>query len=239
MKEFLYKTQEGIELNEKEELKLLKYLGFFKVNTILKSLAISFSFCTLLLIILLIKKVNFGYYFIPLILFLLTLMVVFSIPYKNRMILYNDLTDELYKKVFKEYLDYDSFMLGNNSKSNFILQNKTLLLFSNGYDFYLYEDIMRKSNVQTTKNGYIKVINNANLEPFKFNVKDIYSFKLNGNISENNHVFNLDTFDDKVIEDYVDITLNDFKTISLTTEIYLYLKEKIPFKEIKNDWRIS
>ena len=228
----LYKTQEGIELNESEEKRLFIYLGFYKKNILIVVASTLVVFCSLAILIMRVKHISRWYYFIPIGLSILFLSLHLIIPFQKRKEEYEKSIKELYDQTFNKYKGYDTFILGQIIKVNSKIKEKTVLLFSDTYNIYIYPDIMKLKNIN---NNLIKVPRELLHEQFiKIRIQDIYSYSLQGEKKEYNNIIYKDSYDDTYFTDCVTITLNDFTSLKLSVEIYDYLKKILPYKEEKD-----
>lgn len=248
----LYKTSNGIPLDQKE-IKLLKcYLGY---TPSLGSIVFLMLFLVLEIYLSMLFLGVFSFFpkltgllTINIILFLAVLSIVIIYYRKNRKDYYNELKYYLSKKI-NDYEDYNkeyTYIYALNNMIDEKLISKNIIFLTNGYNFIIFNDFFLALNCvlgRSYREKYndkprVKIINSKtnDLEPIKFGLKDVEYFHL---YSKNK------IFKDKgqspltkiylEKKDYIEIGLVSGEIFQLGPSVYNLLQEYVPFKERIDD----
>ena len=182
-------TKNGIQLNEKEihqlavelHLVLPKWLLFVKrliaILLVLLSFYIFIKFEVMISLILLAAIV-------------LLFFLAFRPKRKYDLIIrYIEAVKSFYLERFKEYKGFESIYIAHDYSKRGKLHNNFVLIFSDGYEFYIFDDLLMETDYnlpkkfcsKNVKRPVLKVFNSDYVykEPVSFNVADIAFFSLN------------------------------------------------------------
>lgn len=150
-----------------------------------------------------------------------------------------------YESKYAEYAEMQRFYTYQLDSTAARLKN-SVLFFSDGYYFYVFDDPLISTGIclgRRFRNTYnptpmLKVYDedSINQPPFSFKLNDILYYELIGEyMVDPNHSLKeelIHIFPYGIEKNYVQITFSNFKVLQLGSNVYSFLKEILPLKEI-------
>lgn len=246
----LNKTKKGISLSEKEVNLLAVKL---RLNTSIFSLFIRMTISLIFFIIGIVVFFEIENEIIKYsLLFIFVSLILFVMIFKNnkyKIIEYLEAVDEFYLEYFKEFKDMESIFLVQEFKQNENIFKKICIFFTNGYEFYICDDLLKetvyplpkKFSSSINKYPYLKVFNDCyiNKKTICFNLSEIENyvlfkpfneFKKNDTLGDDYRKYTF-TFNEKILSNYCIIKLKDKRTFKLSPEVIRILRDNAPSKE--------
>lgn len=182
----------------------------------------------------------------------LCLIIIFIISY---LVVLRERLNMYYKKLYQALASKYSYYRGMKRIYTYTLDSTAcnvkseVYLFSDDYYFYICSDPLIKTNIKLNnkyKNQYnpypvFKIYdeNYIDSEPYQFKLSDIESYKLCGKCNKEIRHNPIDEFchifSNEEKNNYVLITLKDFKNIKIGTNVYEYLRKLLPYREEKDE----
>lgn len=246
----LNKTKKGISLSEKEVNFLAIKLGLItSIFSLFIRMFISLIFIVIGFVVFFEIENEFIKYLLLCILVSLILFVMLFKNNKHKIINYLKSIDEYYLEYFKEFKDMDSIFLVQEIQQNNNILIKTCILFTNGYEFYICDDLLKKTiyplpkkfHTTINRDPYLKVFDEdlINKKPRYFSLSEIENYVLfkpfNG-FKESDSLGNeyrkyTFTFNKRKLSNYCIINLKDKSVFKLSSEVIEILRNNAPSKE--------
>jgi len=243
----IYKTSNGIYLNDNDEKYLLNCLGFKR--------SLRFYLYILINIILNVTIIIFASGFVVKRNNYLLLILILTIPsaiiflhhyYLKNQKLYYLALDDYIKSEFDDFLNYSNYYTYVYDKDNLLdksIVTNNVFFITNGYEFYVYNDFLeerdyylkrlfKKKNNESPK---LKVIARKKEKALTFYLKDIeeyYVYDKKAKISDKNYDPVTKVFSIEERKKYTSLKLKNGIEYCFGPEIYLCLKKYCPIGEI-------
>lgn len=251
LKKLLNLTKKGETLNNNQITLLANYLGLRYSTSILlfKSIIslgiIGFSiFCF-------VKINNPVVNFIIFIVCIILVILLFLINTKRKnIIIYLDTLKEFYLNKFSDFEGMESTFVRHQFQKNGYLQNDLAILITDGYDFYIFDDIFKETEYQLprkyksslNKNPTLKIINQefVNKRPVHFKLNEIayyslvkpFVFDKAVKVNLGNDYYRFTYISPKFeLDNYCLLLLEDGSTFKLGEDVIGLLRKKAPTKE--------
>lgn len=180
----------------------------------------------------------------------LIILIFFYKNNKSKIIKYLETLKEFYLKRLANYEGFETMQVAHNFQKNGFLQNKICIIVTDGYEFYIFDDMLKETEYplpkvfRTPKNKYpvLKVLDPdfINKRPVSFMLSDIAFYQLNKpfneSMSEEESVaydYQRYTYTIKSLEldNYCWLELNDRSVFKLAAEAVVLLRKKAKGKE--------
>lgn len=244
-------TKNGETLNKKQVDDLAKKIGLIYSPFSLVFRIILSVLILLVVILSFINVDNLGFNIVVMIIGLLSIIMVFVLSFNEQKIVSYLLTlQEFYVNHFNEYEGFESIFVQHQYQRNGYLQNTLAILITDGYDFYLFDDIFKETEYllprrfksSNNKKPTLKIINQefVNKRPVSFKLEEIAYYSLLkpfvGDAQEKNtlgYEFRRYTYTPLKfeLENYCLIMLEDGSSFKLSPDVVLLLRKKASKKE--------
>ena len=182
-------TKNGIQLNDKDiqQLAIELHLVLPKWRLFVKRLVA-------ILLVLLSFYILIKFEIMIALIFTTIFIVLFFLAFRTRrkydlIIQYLEAVKSFYLERFKEYKGFESIFIAHDYSKRGKLHNNFVLIFSDGYEFDIFDDLLMETDYnlpkkfcsKNVKRPVLKVFNSDYVykEPVSFNVTDIAFFSLN------------------------------------------------------------
>lgn len=246
----LNKTKKGLSLSKKEVDSLAVKLGLISsISSLFIRLFLLIVLITLGIIIFIEIENEILKYFA---LFIIISLILFVTIYKNnkhKIIKYLEAIKEFYLKRFEEFQGVESIFLIHEYQRNGYLRKNLCIFFTDGYDFYIFDDLLKetpyplpkKFSSSKNKKPYLKIFDAefVNKAPVYFTLSEINNYGLYEPFNDfkerdslgNDYRRYTFTIAKRELSNYCTIELKDKSVFKLSPEVIRILRKKASSKE--------
>lgn len=247
----LNKTKRGETLTEKETDFLAKKLG---LTESFSSLGIKIILTVIICVLAAIGVINIDYLLLQIFIAIIAVvLIVFIFVYRKntkKIVEYLELVKNFYIDRLCEYEGFENMLVQHQYMKNGYLQNNLAIFATDGYDFYIFDDLLKEtryllpSNFKgpNNKRPALKIFDQefVRKRPVCFHVNEIAYYQLLSqtlpNIKEDESygfIYRRYTYtiSNLVLDNYCLLVLNDGSTFKLAPESVVLLRKKARKKE--------
>ena len=251
LSQLLDKTRNGETLTDKEIDILAKKLGIVDSSSVITfKIIIWFLFMGLGIFLAVIINNDIFWWILLFVLLGLALFLLFYKVNTNKIVKYLEVVKEFYIERLCDYEGFESMLVQHQYMKNGYLQNNLAIFATDGYVFYLFDDLLKETSYllpkkfkgPNNKRPALKVFNPefVNKRPVCFEISEIAYYELNNpaipDTKENESygcIYRRYTFtlNDLFLKNYCLLVLNDGSTFKLAPEAVTLLRKKAKKKE--------